>query len=66
MVLLPMLFLRMDTIGHDGIFSHSVEAVDVYTSGRQIIHASESIFTFAKSTALAVFPLVFICLPLGI
>ena len=66
MVLLPMLFLRMDTIGHDGIFSHSVEAVDVYTSGRQIIHASESIFTLAKSTALAVFPIFFIFLPLGI
>ena len=66
MVLLPMLFLRMDTIGHDGVFSHSVEAVDVYTSGRQIIHASESIFTLAKSTALAVFPIFFIFLPLGI
>ena len=66
MVLLPMIFLRLDTIGHVGVFSHSFEAVDVYTSGRQIIHASESIFTLAKSTALAVFPIFFIFLPLGI
>ena len=66
MVLLPMLFLRMDTIGHDGVFSHSVNAIDVYTSGSQIIHASESIFTLVKSTALAVFPIFFIFLPLGI
>ena len=66
MVLLPMLFLRMDTMGYDGVFSHSVEAVNVYTSGSLIIHASESIFTLAKSTTLAVFPIFFIFLPLGI
>ena len=66
MVLLPMLFVRMDTMGHDGVFSHSIQAVDVYTSGSQIIHVSESIFTLAKSTALSVFPIFFIFLPLGI
>jgi len=66
MVLLPMLFLRMDTMGYDGVFSHSVNAIDVYTKGSQIIYASESIFTLVKSTALAVFPIFFIFLPLGI
>ena len=66
MVLLPMLFVRMDTIGYDGVFSHSVSAIEVYTSGSKIVHVSESIFTLAKSTALTVFPIFFIFLPLGI
>ena len=65
-VLLPMLFLRMDTIGHDVVFSHSANAVEVYTSGKKIIHASESIFSLAKSIGLGVFPIFFIFVPLGI
>ena len=66
LVLLPMLFVRMDTMGYDGVFSHSVSAVEAYTSGSKIVHVSESIFTLAKSTALTVFPIFFIFLPLGI
>ena len=66
MVLLPMLFVRMDTMGYDGVFSHSVSAIEGYTSGSKIVHVSESIFTLAKSTALTVFPIFFIFLPLGI
>ena len=65
-ILLPMLFLRIDTIGHDGVLSHSADAVGSYTSGKKIIHVGESIFTLAKSVGLAVFPIFFIFAPLGI
>ena len=65
-VLLPMLFLRMDTIGYDGVLSHSTDAVGTYTSGKKIIHIGESAFTLAKSVGLAVFPIFFIFVPLGI
>ena len=66
LVLLPMLFVRMDTMGYDGVFSHSFEAVDVYTRGSKIVHGGEAVFSLIKSTALAVFPIFFIFLPLGI
>ena len=66
LVLLPMLFVRMDTMGYDGIFSHSVSAVEAYSSGANIIHGSETALSLIKSTALAVFPIFFIFLPLGI
>ena len=61
-----MLFLRMDTIGYDGVLSHSTDAVGTYTSGKKIIHIGESAFTLAKSVGLAVFPIFFIFVPLGI
>ena len=66
LVLLPMLFVRMDTMGYDGIFSHSVSVVEAYSSGANIIHGSETALSLIKSTALAVFPIFFIFLPLGI
>jgi hypothetical protein len=66
LVLLPMLFVRMDTLGYDGVFSHSVAAVEVYSSGTKIVHGGEAVFSLIKSTASAVFPIFFIFLPLGI
>jgi len=66
LVLLPMLFVRMDTMGYDGIFSHSVSAIEAYSSGANIVHGSKTAFSLIKSTALAVFPIFFIFLPLGI
>ena len=66
LVLLPMLFVRMETMGSDGIFSHSIAAVEVYSSGSAVMHINEIISTLIKSTALAVFPIFFVFLPLGI
>ena len=66
LVLLPMLFVRMETIGSDGVFSHSIAAVQAYSSGSTLIHANEAVFTFLRSTALAIFPIFFVFLPLGI
>ena len=65
-VLLPMLFMRIEMMGYDGIFSHSVAAVDVYSSGTQLMDSSRAISTLIKSTAFAIFPLFFVFLPLGI
>jgi hypothetical protein len=68
LVLLPMLFVRMDTMGYDGIFSHSVAAIQV-SSGilpANTLNAAESVFELIKSTAISVFPIFFIFLPLGI
>ena len=61
-----MLFLRMDTMGYDGIFSHSTSAVEVYASGTKIIHGGEALFSLVKSIGLAAFPIFFIFVPLGI
>ena len=66
LVLLPMLFVRMETIGSDGVFSHSIAAVQAYSSGSTLIHTDEAVFTFLRSTALAIFPIFFVFLPLGI
>jgi len=65
LVLLPMLFVRMDTLGYDGIFSHSTHAVEVYASGDKILRGGETVFALINSTARAVFPIFFIFLPLG-
>ena len=65
LVLLPMLFVRIDTLGYDGIFSHTAHNLEVYASGEQMVR-SEAGFSLIKSTALAVFPIFFIFLPLGI
>jgi len=66
LVLLPMLFVRMDTLGYDGVFSHSASAVDAYSSGAKIVRGGETVFALVNSTARAVFPIFFIFLPLGI
>ena len=66
LVLLPMLFVRIETIGDDGVFSHSIAAAQTYSSGSTLIHVNEAISTFLKSTALAIFPIFFVFLPLGI
>ena len=68
LVLLPMIFVRMETAGYDGIFSHSVAAIQV-SSGilpANTLNAAESVFELIKSTAVSVFPIFFIFLPLGI
>ena len=36
-----MIFVRMDTIGYDGIFSHAIAGVEVYSSGSVLIHPNE-------------------------
>ena len=66
LVLLPMLFVRMDTMGYDGFFSRAVGDVEAYTIGAKIVHGGESVFILMNSTARAVFPIFFIFLPLGI
>ena len=66
LVLLPMLFVRMDTLGYDGVFSHSVASVEAYTIGTKTVHGSEAVLTLINTTARAVFPIFFIFLPLGI
>ena len=65
LVLLPMLFVRIDTLGYDGIFSHTAHNLEVYASGTQMVR-SEAGLSLIKSTALAVFPIFFVFLPLGI
>ena len=66
LVLLPMLFVRMDTMGYDGFFSRAIGDVEAYTIGTKIVHGGESVFILMNSTARAVFPIFFIFLPLGI
>ncbi|MBC8305152.1 MAG: glycosyltransferase family 39 protein, partial [Pelagibacterales bacterium] len=65
LILLPMLFVRMDTLGYDGIFSHTAHNLEVYASGAQMVR-SEAGLSLIKSAALAVFPIFFVFLPLGI
>jgi len=66
-VLLPMIFVRIETMGFDGIFSHSVAAIQV-SSGilpSNTLNPIESISILIKSAALSIFPIFFIFLPLG-
>jgi|TARA_B100001750_G_C15510498_1_gene603303 hypothetical protein len=65
LVLLPMLLVRMDTLGYDGIFSHTTHNLEVYVSGEQAVRG-EAGLSLIRSMALAVFPIFFIFLPLGI
>jgi len=62
LVLLPMLFVRMDTMGYDGVTSHSIAAVSAIGKNSTMYLG---IVTFIKSAALAVFPIFFVLLPLG-
>ena len=63
LVLLPMLFVRMDTMGYDGFFSRAIGDVEAYTGVKsitKIVHGGESVFILMNSTARAVFPIFFI------
>ena len=62
LVLLPMIFVRMDTMGYDGVTSHSIAAVS--TIGKDST-TYLGIISSIKSVALAVFPIFFVLLPLG-
>jgi len=62
LVLLPMLFVRMDTMGYDGVTSHSIAAVSAIGKNSTMYLG---IVTFIKSAASAVFPIFFVLLPLG-
>jgi len=59
LVLLPMLFVRMDTMGYDGVASHAMAAI-----GKNSI-TYLGIITFIKSVGIGVFPIFFVLLPLG-
>ena len=68
LILLPMAFVKMDTMGYDGIVSHSVAAgikfgQPDYVSDFPVYLGAIS---FIKSIALAVFPIFFIFLPFGL
>ena len=62
LVLLPMVFVRMDTMGYDGVTSHSIAAVSTIGKNSTMYLG---IVTFIKSAAFAVFPIFFVLLPLG-
>ena len=74
LVLLPMVSVRMDTMGYDGIVSHSIAAGITIGETDPPIYATDSVseftvphgvISFIKSAALAAFPIFFIFLPLG-
>jgi len=62
LVLLPMVFVRMDTMGYDGVTSHSIAAVSAIGKNSTMYLG---IVSFIKSVAFAVFPIFFVLLPLG-
>ena len=62
LVLLPMAFVRMNTVGYDGIASHSIAAVSTIGQDSTIYLG---IITLIESTGLSVFPIFFALLPLG-
>ena len=62
LVLLPMAFVRMNTIGYDGIASHSIAAVSTIGQDSTIYLG---IISLIESTGLSVFPIFFALLPLG-
>jgi len=62
LVLLPMAFVRMNTVGYDGIASHSIAAVSTIGQDSTIYLG---IISLIESTGLAVFPIFFALLPLG-
>ena len=67
LILLPMAFVKMDTMGYDGIVSHSVAAGLKFGQPDYVPDFTVYLgaISFIKSTALAVFPIFFIFLPLG-
>ena len=62
LVLLPMAFVRMNTVGYDGIASHSIAAVSTIGQDSTIYLG---IISLIESTGLSVFPIFFALLPLG-
>ena len=62
LVLLPMTFVRMNTVGYDGIASHSIAAVSTIGQDSTIYLGISSLI---ESTGLSVFPIFFALLPLG-
>ena len=62
LILLPMSFVRMDTMGYDGVASHSIAAVSGIGKDSTIYLGTIS---FMKSSILSVFPIFFAMLPLG-
>jgi len=68
LILLSMAFVKMDTMGYDGIVSHSVAAGLKFGQPDYVPDFTVYLgaITFIKSVALAVFPIFFIFLPLGI
>ena len=69
-----MVSVRMDTMGYDGIVSHSIAAGITFGETDPPIYATDSVseftvphgvISFIKSAALAAFPIFFIFLPLG-
>jgi len=62
LVLLPMAFVRMNTVGYDGIASHSIAAVSTIGQDSTIYLGISSLI---ESIGLSVFPIFFALLPLG-
>ena len=62
LVLLPMVFVRMDTMGYDGVTSHSISAI---TGIGKNSTTYLGIISFIKSVAIGIFPIFFVLLPLG-
>jgi len=62
LVLLPMVFVRMDTMGYDGVTSHSIAAVSTIGKNSTIYLGISSLIV---STGVSVFPIFFALLPLG-
>ena len=62
LVLLPMVFVRMDTMGYDGITSHLY--YNVNSIGKDSAMYS-GIISLIKSVGLAVLPIFLVLLPLG-
>ena len=62
LVLLPMAFVRMNTVGYDGIASHSIAAVSTIGQDSTIYLG---IISLIESAGLSVFPIFFALLPLG-
>ena len=73
LVLFPMISVRMDTMGYDGIVSHSMSAgikfgePDHYSEAYAVpgFTASLGVMAFIKPAVLATFPIFFVFLPLG-
>ena len=62
LVLLPMVFVRMNIAGYDGIVSHSIAAVSRIGVDSTIYLGISSLI---ESTGVSVFPIFFALLPLG-
>ena len=62
-VSLPMAFVRMNTMGYDGIASHSIAAVSTIGEDGGTIYLG--IISLIESVGVSVFPIFFVLLPLG-